>query len=74
MSCEELLDQSLSLLALKDKFVRERIMGFVVKDVARVFGSTTSNQVQRPSEQLSWTVDFQGCVFSYVDRRYSIVP
>ncbi|KAL8438429.1 hypothetical protein ACSSS7_000172 [Eimeria intestinalis] len=47
LSCEELLQQSLSLLCLKDKFVRQRLMGFVVKDVSRVFAGTTNNQVYR---------------------------
>ncbi|KAL8274448.1 hypothetical protein Esti_001608 [Eimeria stiedai] len=46
LSCEELLQQSLSLLCLKDKFVRQRLMGFVVKDVSRVFAGTTNNQAR----------------------------
>lgn len=46
LSCEELLQQSLSLLRLNDKFVRQRIMGFVVKDVSRVFGATTNIQAR----------------------------
>ncbi|OEH75513.1 protein SDA1-like related protein [Cyclospora cayetanensis] len=46
LSCEELLQQSLALLCLKDKFVRQRLMAFVVKDVAKVFGSTNSNQAR----------------------------
>ncbi|KAL8451394.1 hypothetical protein Emag_002739 [Eimeria magna] len=45
LSCEELLQQSLSLLCLKDKYVRQRLMGFVVKDVSKVFAGTTNNQV-----------------------------
>ncbi|CDJ50979.1 hypothetical protein, conserved [Eimeria brunetti] len=47
LSCEELLQQALSLLSLRDKFVRQRLMAFVVKDVAKVFAATTSNQVYR---------------------------
>ena len=46
LSCEELLQQTLSLLCLRDKFVRQRLMNFVVKDVSRVFAATTNNQVR----------------------------